>query len=120
MVKMGMTGADRDATPSPGDNYTITLTMVPDCAGADIKVELANDLLPDPLTALGHCTSFFTESFSQTLPTRFHWSIDISTPLGLNALVIQINPNFDWDFSVPLFSDGFESGGLSAWSSAVP
>ena len=38
MVRMGMTGADRDAETVPSDNYSITLSRVPTCTGADIKV----------------------------------------------------------------------------------
>ncbi len=123
MVKMGMTGADRDATALPDDNYTIVLTMVPSCIGADIKLELANDLIQNPGTPAaprtpGICRSSRVESFPQTLVNRFHWSV-AKVP-GFTSLAIQLNPNFNWDFSVPLFLDGFESGDASAWSGVVP
>jgi hypothetical protein len=108
MVKMGMTGADRDAEASPDDDYTIVLHRVPDCSAADISVALSNSDIPDPGTpdlpfTPGQCRTAAEKSFPQGV-APFHWSLVPAS--GHSKLEVQINPNFKWEFL--LFEDGFE------------
>lgn len=110
MVRMAQTGVDRLAgTP---DDYRTYLRWVEDCAGADIRVDLAFQ------DSLALCTLARDRSFSQG-PIAFHWSVNL--PSGETALPITLQFDAPWDFGQEaMFLSGFESSDLSEWSAAVP
>lgn len=113
MVKMAMTGKDFQA--GTADDYTIQLSFVDNCNNVDVLISFTD--LADP-TTLGFCEVGVDYSFPQNPLLTRHVSL---VPIGAGEpLVILLNQTIDWDIGDTVFSDGFESGNFSAWSSVVP
>lgn len=111
MVRMGTTGANR--TAGDGDDYTIMLSRVADCAQADIGVMFSIFL---PNSVPGACDSARpTPSFVQS-PNVFHWTM-VKEP-ARPRIEIEMNQFTSFDFSIP-FGSGFETGDFSEWSEVV-
>ncbi|MEM7480466.1 MAG: hypothetical protein AAF481_04790 [Acidobacteriota bacterium] len=110
MVKMGMTGVDREAGNE--DDYTIALVFETECLGATIEVSLTDRFITLP-EQNGICAATVRKSFSNSV----HYS---QTPItGQSKIFIELNPSNTWDFSVPLIFRGhFETGDLSEWSNS--
>ncbi|NJL29964.1 MAG: hypothetical protein HC897_19755 [Thermoanaerobaculia bacterium] len=114
MVKMGMTGADRDA--GTADDYSIRIQFEADCAQASIRVSLSSVFLAEDERAA--CFSDVALSFPQGL-LKVHYSM--TKPLLQSWMILELDPAIPWDFSTRrVFSSGFETGDFSEWSSAVP
>ncbi|NJL28455.1 MAG: hypothetical protein HC897_11495 [Thermoanaerobaculia bacterium] len=112
MVKMGTTGADRDAgTP---DDYSIVLRYQNDCAGAHIQVRLDGTFIGD---STGACIADMQTSFPQGL-LKVHYTLKPVT--GFSVLMVDLNPLEPWDFGPHVFSSGFENGDFSEWSAHFP
>ncbi len=105
-TRHGMSGLD--ATAGTGDDYTIKLTLVDDCADAEIEV------LFDPLGAgeLGLCEAELV-AIDPTMPPLgwVHHAVIPDPFLGI--IRVTISSGVSWDV---MFFDGFESGDLSSWS----
>lgn len=101
-VKYGMSGLDAQA--GTADDYTVKLEFVDDCSAAAIEVEFV------PLSRVGICIADI-----EPMQTN-HYRIK-NEPVFSPRILIQINSLEDWG---DIFFDGFESGDLSAWSSATP
>jgi len=113
MIKMAMTGKDFQAGTT--DDYTIQLSFVDNCDNVDVLITFTD--LADP-TTLGFCEVGVDYSFPQNPLLTRHVSL---VPIGAGEpLVILLNQTIDWDIGDTIFSDGFESGNFSAWSSVVP
>ena len=113
MVKMAQTGQDR--TAGTGDDYSITLEYVEDCASADSKVRFLN---LGPTGPLGGCAGTVDYSFSQSPILAQNYSM-VPTPGGPD-LDITLNDFFEWKTYEEAFSDGFESGDTASWSVTFP
>ena len=117
MVKMGMTGADRDA--GTADDYTIQLAFDSACTTSDVRVQLGNTHIdPQNMTTLGVCIASIEDSFAQPAQQRFHHTLVPRLPLE-TQIVVELNPAILWDFAV-VFLSGFETGDFSEWSDVVP
>lgn len=114
MVKMGMTGADRDA--GTADDYSIVLQYKEDCAEAAIRASLTSDFLSEG--ERGACFADVQLSFPQGL-LKVHYSM--KKPLLQSWMILELDPTAPWDFStLRIFSSGFETGNFSEWSAVVP
>lgn len=117
MVKMGMTGADRDA--GTADDYTIQLVYENDCATADIEIQLENEYInPNNTTTLAVCAADIMDSFAQPPQLRFHHTLVPFVPVE-TRIVVELNPRVVWDFNL-VFRSGFETGDFSEWTEIVP
>ncbi len=115
-VKMAMTGLDNEA--GTGDDYTFGLQFEPDCAQANIEVQLVDPTVdPDlPPGALGRCIAEVTGIPNPPNQTQ-HFFLHPAT--GNARILIKINDNVVWDYELVLRA-GFESGDTTEWSSVVP
>lgn len=117
MVRMAMTGADRDA--GTADDYTVQLAYEPSCGNADLEVQRGNEWIAmNNVMTLGACIAETVDSFSQPPQLRFHHTLVPVEPIE-SRLVLELNPRMPLDFAVLLYS-GFETGDLSEWSAVVP
>lgn len=117
MVKMAMTGADRDG--GTADDYTIQLQYEPNCSAADLEVQRGNEwIATDNLSTLGSCIADTVDSFAQPPQLRFHHTLVAAEPVE-SRIVIELNPRVAFEFNLLLYS-GFETGDLSEWSAVVP
>lgn len=117
MVKLGMTGADRQA--GTADDYTIELVYEADCTTAEIEVQLENEYIsPANTDTLAVCIADIEDSFSQPPALRFHHTLLPFTPVE-TRIVIELNAAINWDFSHLVFLSGFETGDFSEWSEVV-
>jgi hypothetical protein len=107
LVRYGMSGADRIAGNQ--DDYTISLVLAEDCSSAHVRVLFEP---PQTVGATAECAANIEQSFEQTYVQRFHWTL---TPTVGAELLIRVNPDIDWDYSVLLFHSGFETGDLGDW-----
>jgi len=118
MVKMGMTGTDRDA--GTADDYTIQLVFDAACTFSEIRVQLGNTHIdPQDMSTLAVCVADIDDSFSQPPAQRFHHTLVPDSPLE-TQIVVELNPAINWDFTHLVFLSGFETGDLSEWSTTVP
>ncbi len=108
MVRMGMTGVDRDAGTS--DDYTIELRFKATCTGQEDIIARMNTIDENPPPGL--CLADIAHSFQQGLIV-LHWSI-IADSL-LQEVSIEFDPNKGWDFGSDIFFSGFENGDFSEW-----
>ncbi len=104
-VRHGMSGLD--TTAGTGDDYTIMLALVPDCANAEIEVQY----LPLGPQIGGLCRATLDYIGPQPPPPagRIHFAV---TALDPPRIQIQFNSDVDWG----IFADSFETGDLSRWS----
>lgn len=115
LVKMAMTGADRDAATT-GDNYDVHLRYIAHCDGSEEVLVEFQDLGPG---LAGICFLEIQESFPQGI-IKFHWTI---VPDGeATAVTVAINSGDieAIDFGELLYRSGFENGDLSEWDSNSP
>ena len=113
MVLMARTGVDREA--GTGDDYTLDLQYVGACTNPhDLRVLLDSSL---PNGALGVCRNQDIDySFTQNPLLARHYSVVVESG---GTLEVALNDE-DWEFGLPIFLDGFESGDVSEWTSQVP
>ena len=111
-VRHAMSGLDRVAGTS--DDYTIRLTLVDDCLSAKLEVELFPLGPPTPTgQILGRCDAELLTIDPTPPPVgSIHHAMQRVFPL-LDRIRVRINSDVVWDI---VFSDGFESGDLSNWS----
>lgn len=105
-VQFGMTGLDEEA--GTADDYTVALSVVADCADADIEVsfELFSDPLMQPLAV---CTSELTFIGGDGLFDIHH----VLVPFDVAPrITVQVNSGKLWD---AVFVDSFETGTTAAW-----
>ncbi len=115
MVKMGMTGADRDA--GTADDYTIQLVFEPTCTTAHIRVQIGNAYIGvNDFQTLGVCVATIEDSFAQPTALRFHHTV-VPVPAE-TQIVLELNPRIPFDFNGILLA-GFEAGDFSEWSDVV-
>lgn len=110
-VEFAMSGLDE--TASTGDDYSVQLEYVEDCADAEIEVKFESL----GSTARGGC---FADVESLAPPGEMdihHKLIALGAP-GFERIRVDINSDLDWSFEV--FSDGFEDGTTGNWSQSVP
>lgn len=115
-VRMGMTGADKIAATA--DDYTVVLRYEPNCEAGDIVVNFK----PLAEGTVGACLADIALSFPPPNPILAqHYSI-VRVIIGgvVFDLEVTLNSDLPWDFTEPIFADGFESGDTSAWSGVVP
>jgi hypothetical protein len=116
MVRMGMTGADRDA--GTADDYTIQLVFEPACTTAHVRVQIGNAYIEETdLGTLGVCVATIEDSFPQPPAQRFHHTAIPDSPAE-TQIVVEINPRVPFDFNGILLA-GFEVGDFSEWSDVV-
>ncbi len=117
MVRMGMTGADRDSGTS--DDYSLQVVYDGPCDGdahlSTISVGLEDLSGPGGPGPIAECRLVRLDySFSVPSPALTqHYSI--VRALGKLPLEVRLNSAYPWDFGPQLFADGFESGDLSRW-----
>lgn len=114
MVRMARAGLDFMA--GTADDYTSTLVFVGDCGNAhEIRVE-RNPLTPG---MLGACIAAVDYSFEPPNPflARHFSRVSMIPP---QPLLVLVSSDVDWDFSLPVFLDGFEGGDTSEWTATVP
>lgn len=109
-VSHGMTGLD--TTAATGDDYTILLTKVADCANAEIEVEYV-PLSSPQIGALCQATLDYIGPQPPPPAGRIHFAVTAINP-PFSRIVVQINSDVEWG----IFGDGFETGDLSRWSSS--
>jgi hypothetical protein len=112
MVRMGMTGPDLLA--STADDYTITLSYVGSCINPH-EVSLSMDQTGVLGSELGACFARLDYTFPgdvNNVATARHFSV-VPAPNGL--IEILLNPNYPWDYSVPIWVADFEHGNLGEW-----
>lgn len=123
MVKMGMTGEDR--VIGGGDDYTVQLNYVEDCAEAQVLVFFSSL----PAAVGGQCEAAVEPSLDVPPPPvgHLHYTLIPFDPAGEGTpnshLFVELNVNKQWDYSPPgalIFGDGFESGDISNWDDSVP
>jgi hypothetical protein len=112
-VKMGMTGLDR--LIGGGDDYTITLTWVENCVGADVQV--AYQVLPEGV--LGQCPSGVLPTVQPPPPEPGHYTVRGIAGARAELCLNSLN---NWNEGPPgsIFGDDFETGDTSEWSATVP
>lgn len=110
MVKMGMTGEDR--LVGGGDDYTLQLQLVPDCAQATVEV-----YFDATVAELAVCRSWLEIAFPQP-GVVIHYR-KVHAP-ALTKLEIGVSPTEPWDYSIVVFFAGFETGTTLEWSSTSP
>ena len=108
-VNHGMSGLD--TTAGTGDDYTIRLTKVADCANAAIEVEYVP--LSPQIGALCQATLDYIGSQPPPPAGRIHFAVTAINP-PFSRIVVQISSDVEWG----IFGDGFETGDLSRWSSS--
>ena len=109
-IRYGMSGLDSVA--GTADDYTIQASLVTDCATAEVEVELMTFGDPD---ILGGC-ALQLRPIDPTIPAigSIHHAAEPVAAAGVTRLIVQISESALWDV---VFSDGFETGDLSNWSS---
>ena len=108
-VSHGMSGLD--TTAGTGDDYTILLTKVADCAIAEIEVEYVP--LSPQIGGLCQATLDYIGPLPPPPAGRIHFAVTAINP-PMTRIVVQISSDVDWG----IFGDGFETGDLSRWSSS--
>lgn len=122
MVRMGMTGEDLMA--GTDDDYTVELVYVADCASnlSAIRVTFAQMSLGDPAPAAVCEGADIDYAFPPPNPMLAR-HFEVVELFATIAPVIRLDPDLNWDTGPPIsvvFQDDFESGDLSAWTTAVP
>jgi len=112
MIRMGMSGADRDAGNS--DDYFLTLAFTRDCGSAAVEI----DLQDTGGSELGVCLAEIGLSYSQVGPVKLHYSL--IPPGGSSRTSLTINSAATFNLGDWLFASTFESGDLTEWNSAEP
>jgi hypothetical protein len=110
MVKMGMTGENREL--GGGDDYTLELQLVPDCAQAVIEI-----FFDAAAADLAVCRSSLEIAFPQPGIVIHYRKVHDSMHAKLE---IGVRPTEPWDYSVVFFFSGFETGNTSEWTVASP
>ncbi len=112
-VRHGMSGLD--TTAGTGDDYTIMLALVSDCANAEIEIQWTDLGPPTGMgQILGICDAALEYIGPQPPPPAGRIQFAMEPPVALPRITVQINSEVEWG----IFYDGFETGDLSRWSSS--
>lgn len=112
MVKMGMTG--QDLLAGTADDYTIELVFVETCGELIDVFVTRGETMP---TAFASCETGVDYSFPQNPFLARH--LTLAPPPG-GSFVIVLNQDLEWiTEEIDVFTDEFESGSTSEWSSVV-
>jgi hypothetical protein len=118
-VRFAMSGLDEHlGPPDDADDYTVELVYVPDCTGADVKLDFQPMLPPtyDPALLAG-CFSQIDQIPIPGQNSNHYRVYDIrGDNFPIDLIVDRTEP---WDILL-LFSGGFETGDTSEWSSTTP
>lgn len=108
-VRYGMAGLDSVA--GTADDYTINLNFVDDCAAAEVEVEFTTF---SDTAILAGCAARLNP-IDPVMPAvgYIHHAVEPVTTAGVTRLLLQLSDTVRWDV---VFSDGFETGDLSNWS----
>ncbi len=111
MIKMARTGADRLA--GTADDYTLTLQYVGECGTNAHDLRVRYGMSPN----LGLCQNQeIGYSYPQNPLLAWNYSVQFDPNLNpAGPLVVSLSSLADWDYAVPVFFDGFESGDTSGW-----
>lgn len=113
MVKLGMTGQDRLA--GTADDYTIKLTLLPDCDEKPIDIVVAFGVTPPDV--LAGCENAFDFSFPQNPFLTFH--VSLTAPNPGDPLLITLSDDVLWDLGDEVFNSDFETGDTSEWDGII-
>jgi len=114
MVRMAMTGADRQAgDPDIDDDYTVTVVFTRDCASAAVDVGFS----AFPSEDLGSCLAEAVPSFTQGL-LKVHWTLVETFPH--DRPTIDLGSSVDWALGTTIFIGNFESEDLTEWHLSIP
>jgi len=109
MVRMGMSGANRQQEPPPSDDYTVRLVFTSDCSTADVDVGFA----PLPSGVVGSCLADLVVSFTQGV-IRVHHSLTNVFPY--DSTTVDLSSSVLFNYGPTIFFGDFESADFSAWS----